>query len=221
MDRIRSKGKDMDGTIQKAWRFLAETAGKNKPEWKESILEHARIVHDVSCRLSDLFREDRNVDMETVRLGAILHDVGRSRAKRVVEHGIRSGEILREEGFPEGAARIGETHVGVGITPEQAAVLGLPDGNYLPETLEERIVCYADNLLNYLPDEGRHELVDRRAVVRRFSAELGEAYGRRVEDFMAGLERDLGPGRFARFREYVEEKNKGLQSVGWVSDSTD
>ncbi len=201
----------MDGTIQKAWRFLAETAGKNKPEWKASILEHARIVHDVSCRLSDLFREDRNVDMETVKLGAILHDVGRFRAERVVEHGIKSGEILREQGFPEGAARIGETHVGVGITLEQAASLGLPEGNYMPETLEERIVCYADNLLSYLPDEDRHELVDRRAVVDRFSAELGEEYGKGVEDFMSGLEVELGPERFGRFRAYVDEMNRQLR----------
>ncbi|NOY53874.1 MAG: HDIG domain-containing protein [Deltaproteobacteria bacterium] len=198
--------------MNQAWQLLAETAGKNKPEWKKSILDHARIVHDLSLRLADLFSEDRQVDVETVQLGAVLHDVGRSRADRVVEHGIKSGEMLREEGFPEGAARIAETHVGVGITPEQAASLGLPEGNYIPETLEERIVCYADNLLNYLVDEGRHELVDRRAVVKRFSLELGEEYGKRAEDFMTGLEMELGPERFVRFRRYVEEVNERLQT---------
>jgi len=200
-----------EGTIRRAWKLLAETAERDKPEWKESIIEHARIVHDVSCRLADLFSENQPVDYDTLQLGAILHDIGRSRSERVVEHGIRSGEIIRKEGFSEGAARIGETHVGVGITPEQAVYLGLPEGNYIPETLEERIVCYADNLLNYLPDEGRHELVDRRAVVDRFVAELGEAYGKRVEAFMVGIEETLGPERFSRFRQYVAETNRKLR----------
>lgn len=198
--------------IERAWRLVAETAEANKPEWKESILEHARIVHDVSCYLADLFGEDQPIDYETLQLGAILHDVGRNRAKRIVEHGVRSGEMIREAGFPEGAARIGETHVGVGILPDQAAALGFPAGNYTPETLEERIVCYADNLLNYLPAEGRHELVDRRTVVERFSSELGEDCGKRTEDFMAGIEEALGPDRFARFKAYVEEMNGRLKS---------
>jgi len=204
----------MEDQIKRAWQFLAETAGKNRPEWKKSILEHARIVHDVSLFLADLFDDADSIDYEVLRLGAILHDVGRFRAERIVEHGIKSGEILREEGFPEGAARICETHVGVGITLEQVASLGLPEGNYLPETLEERIVCYADNLLNYLPKEDRHELVDRRAVVERFSAELGQAYGKRAEDFMAGIEEALGPERFQRFRSFIEETNRSLRSGG-------
>jgi uncharacterized protein len=37
-----------------------------------------------------------------------------------------------------------ERHAGGGISKEEAKKLGWPARNYLPKTLEEKIVCYAD-----------------------------------------------------------------------------
>jgi HD superfamily phosphodiesterase len=39
------------------------------------------------------------------------------------------------------------THIAAGLTKDEANALGLPDGNYMPETIEEKIVCHADNLV--------------------------------------------------------------------------
>jgi hypothetical protein len=39
-------------------------------------------------------------------------------------------------------------HVGAGISPEEAVALGFPPGDYIPKTLEQKVVCFADKLLD-------------------------------------------------------------------------
>jgi uncharacterized protein len=57
------------------------------------------------------------------------------------------GKLLRSLGVDERVAKIAEKHVGAGITEKEAARLHLPQGNYMPETLEEKIVAAVDNLI--------------------------------------------------------------------------
>ncbi|MGB2582023.1 MAG: tRNA (cytidine(56)-2'-O)-methyltransferase, partial [Thermoplasmata archaeon] len=40
-----------------------------------------------------------------------------------------------------------ERHIGAGILEGEAVALGLPERDYVPETLEEKIVSHADNLI--------------------------------------------------------------------------
>jgi uncharacterized protein len=194
-----------------AWQLLEDYAKRFRPDWKDSMLAHAEIVLDLVTFISGLVDED--INMETLRLGAILHDIGRTKAKRVVEHGVLGGEIIRAEGFPEAVARISETHLGVGITREEAEKLGLGNRDLVPGTLEERIVCYADNLLFYIKDDGRHEVRDMEAVVERFRAELGQEYAKRAEGFMEGVEALLGD-RMADLKEFVRNYNEMLRKEG-------
>lgn len=196
-----------DGEIARAWEFLESHVLAWRAEWKAGMLEHARIVRDTALFLGRIYPVREEIDLGIVELGAILHDVGRCRAKRTVEHGIASGAMIREARFPEAVARIGERHMGVGIDRLEARRLGLPDQDFLPQTVEERIVCYADNLLCYLPGESRHELQDTAAAIARFTAELGEEYGRRTGAFMLGVEQEIGPEGMGRFRQYVVQVN--------------
>jgi uncharacterized protein len=39
-------------------------------------------------------------------------------------------------------------HVGAGISADEAVALGFPPGDYIPRTLEEKFVCFADKLLD-------------------------------------------------------------------------
>jgi uncharacterized protein len=54
-------------------------------------------------------------------------------------------EILRQEGLPK-HAQVAERHTGTGITEEQIICenLPIPVRDYMPRTLEERLICYAD-----------------------------------------------------------------------------
>ncbi|MCI4626260.1 MAG: TIGR00295 family protein [Candidatus Magnetoovum sp. WYHC-5] len=86
------------------------------------------------------------VDMETLRLGAMYHDIGRSQTHGIA-HGVEGVRIARGLGFDEKVLYIIERHIGSGLTMDEARALGLPPKDYLPETVEEKIVAYADNLV--------------------------------------------------------------------------
>ncbi|MDP7260372.1 MAG: NAD(P)H-hydrate epimerase [archaeon] len=87
-------------------------------------------------------------DKEIVNYGALLHDVG-----RVIDGGVRQGlegyNILLELGVPEEIALCARNHVGSGIPKEEAVEKGLPEEDFIPETLEQKIVAYGDNLVAF------------------------------------------------------------------------
>ena len=66
-----------------------------------------------------------------------------------IRHGLLGAELLRREGLPR-HARVAERHTGTGLTAEAivAQQLPLPVRDYLPETLEEQIICYADKFFS-------------------------------------------------------------------------
>ena len=65
-----------------------------------------------------------------------------------IYHGIEGAKILEEHYFPQKVARIAEVHIGAGIPEEEAILLGLPPRDYMPLTLEEKLVAHADNLIH-------------------------------------------------------------------------
>ena len=86
------------------------------------------------------------INQNLVEIGALLHDIGRSKTHGF-KHAVLGGQILRERGLPKAIARICETHILGGLDKEDAKELGLPEKEYLPETLEEKVVCLADKLI--------------------------------------------------------------------------
>ena len=64
-------------------------------------------------------------------------------------HGRIGAELLRSEGFPR-HARVCERHTGAGITKVQIIAQNLPlsQQDFLPETMEEKVICYADKFFS-------------------------------------------------------------------------
>ena len=85
------------------------------------------------------------VNVRLVEIGGLLHDIGRSKTHGFA-HALLGGKILKERGFSRKLARICETHILGGLDKEDAKALGLPEKDYLPETIEEKIVCLADKM---------------------------------------------------------------------------
>jgi len=102
----------------------------------------ARLAARIGGELVDAGFE---LDLALVEAGALLHDLGRS-VTHSVEHGAVGGELARGLGLPVAVVRIVERHVGAGIPVGEAEEMGLPVGVYVPESLEEKVVCYADKL---------------------------------------------------------------------------
>jgi uncharacterized protein len=113
----------------------------------EKIIEHCRSVTEVAKTLADEFQKRGvPVDRKAVVAGAMLHDIGRSRSHEV-RHGLEGAEIIEKEGVDAKVVEIVRKHVGAGIAPEEAERLGLPKLDYIPRTLEERIVCFSDKMI--------------------------------------------------------------------------
>lgn len=112
------------------------------------VVRHCQAVAMAALMLAEEFRHrGHRVDVEVVVAGALLHDIGRSKTQ-TVGHGVEGAEILEKEGVDRKVVEIVQRHVGAGIVPEEAKALGLPDRDYIPRTLEERIVCFADKMVD-------------------------------------------------------------------------
>ena len=86
-------------------------------------------------------------DLDIMQKGALLHDIGRSRTHGIT-HAVEGVEIARGYGYGDDVLNIIERHIGAGITKKEAEELNLFEKSYVPETLEEKIVAHADNLIS-------------------------------------------------------------------------
>ncbi len=122
----------------------------------------AELVEELAERIP-------GVDVELAVAGALLHDIGRS-VTHTPAHGYEGARLLRSLGVDERIARIAERHVGAGITADEAPELGLPPKDFLPETREEKLVAYADNLIM-----GTRRVSFEQSL-SRFRSELGDGH---------------------------------------------
>lgn len=109
-------------------------------ELKRILLVHSQSVTRRALQIVSLHPE-LHLDARFVEEAAMLHDIGIIRCdapgiqcfgtEPYLRHGAVGAEMLRAEGF-ERHARVCERHTGAGLP------------GFLPETLEEQVICYAD-----------------------------------------------------------------------------
>lgn len=109
------------------------------------LIRHCLAVSNLAVKISQKFLK-RNVDVELVRIGALLHDIGRSQTHEIT-HAYMGSDLLRDSGLPDNVIKIVERHIGAGIPSNEAVNLGLPEKDFIPQTIEEKIVAYADKLV--------------------------------------------------------------------------
>ena len=115
-----------------------------KENTPENVIDHCIAVCKKAMKIAANFD---NVDEDLIRKGALLHDIGRSKTHGI-SHAVEGVEIAKRHGYPQEVLNIIERHIGAGITKEEAVELGLPERSYIPQTLEEKIVAHADNLIS-------------------------------------------------------------------------
>ena len=117
----------------------------------DEVISHCIAVRDVAVKIA----EKANANIDLVNAAALLHDIGRSRTHDI-RHMVEGVKIAKKLDLDEKIVRIIERHIGAGISKNEARKLGLPANSYIPETLEEKIVCHADNLI----DDGHRQPVE-------------------------------------------------------------
>jgi len=111
------------------------------------VIRHCKAVAELAVRIADrCVRNGIEADVQLVYIGSLLHDIGRSKTHSV-HHATVGAEIARSLNLPASIISIIERHIGGGITAEEASKLGWQRKSYMPETLEEKIVTYADKLI--------------------------------------------------------------------------
>lgn len=125
---------------------------------KQILLKHSRAVADKALHICETHPE-LALDRPFVEEAAMLHDIGIFRcdapgiechgSEPYICHGRIGAELLRSEGFPR-HARVCERHTGAGLSVHDITTqhLPLPVQSFLPETLEEQLICYADKFFS-------------------------------------------------------------------------
>ena len=125
------------------------------------LVVHSRQVADMATSIAQrLIDRGTPVDIEFVEEAAMLHDIGMCRTdapgihchgrEPYILHGVIGREMLDAMGLYR-HGRVCERHTGAGITAQEIVAQHLPIKpvrDLLPETLEERIICYADTFFS-------------------------------------------------------------------------
>ncbi len=114
-----------------------------------SDLEHSVQVAEKSLEIARRIKAD--IDMELVGRGALFHDLGKT-VTHEIKHGLIGAEKGAELGLPAEVNLIMEKHIRGGLTEAEAVEFGLPVKDYTLHRLEERVVIYADRLVDIIHD---------------------------------------------------------------------
>lgn len=145
--------------IQAADMDLLRRAGLSEGDMAHS-LKVAQKALEIGGRTS------RELDMELVGRGALFHDLGKAQT-HAMEHGKLGAQMGKALGLPQTVTDVMEKHIRGGLTPEEALELGLPAKDYTLDKLEERIIIYADRLVDIIT-EGIVPLQDEKEAEERF-----------------------------------------------------
>lgn len=184
---IRKRGRDYSldmGDIK-----LLQDAGMSAAD-----LDHSLKVAGKALEFARRITAARKatVDLELTGRGALFHDLGKAKTHGI-EHGRIGAEMGAALGLPPAITTIMEKHIRGGLSTEEAAELGLPIKDYTLHTLEERIVIYADRIVDIIWD-GIETVSSQQDAEERFTAILAGnvKYGKNAQTL-------------ARYRGYHEE----------------
>jgi len=118
-----------------------------KNKCSEKVINHCKAVTELALEISNMLKDrGLKIDFALVEIGSLLHDIGRSKT-HTVHHAVVGAEIAKSAGLPDSVVSIIKRHVGGGIAAGEAKKLGWPKDVYVPITLEEKVVSYADKLI--------------------------------------------------------------------------
>lgn len=145
------------------------------------LIHHSRQVTDRALRIAKA-RPALGIDVEFVAQAAMLHDIGVCLTDApgihchgtapYLMHGYLGAELMRREGRPD-IARVCERHTGTGLTAEHIREhrLPLPEGDYRPQTTEEKLICYADKFYSKSRPERVRSITETAASLEKFGHE--------------------------------------------------
>ena len=106
------------------------------------------IVHCCTVRtVAEEMMKKIDCDRELVAAGALLHDLGRAKDHSIL-HAMIGAEMAEGLGLPQELVEIIRKHTGAGLDQQDIDEMNLPQGDYIPKTVEEKIVAHSDNMVS-------------------------------------------------------------------------
>lgn len=166
---------------------IKHSQGKFKDKWIELTFTHSTIVEKIAIRIAEKLEKEigAEIDKEGLSFGALVHDIGVYSCfdedllpveglPNYIAHGYLGYKILKGEGYPEKVARYAATHTATGFTVddfERETIPLYPKQNWIPITLEEEILCYADKFHTKYPSFSTYE--EQKARMEKFDPNRG------------------------------------------------
>ncbi len=111
-------------------------------------IRHCLAVSRVAKRVGEIMVQRCTLDTEYLTTGALLHDIGRYKTHHPILHGVEGFRLLTSLGHDR-EAFICASHILYGMASAEAALYGLPPQDYIPTTLEERLVPLIDGVVEF------------------------------------------------------------------------
>lgn len=184
--------------------------------------ECIRILRDAGCKrrvmihcctvrtVAEEMMKKIDCDRDLVIAGSMLHDLGRAKDHSIL-HAMIGAEMAEDLGLPSELVEIIRKHTGAGLDQQDIEEMNLPQGDYIPRTVEEKIVAHSDNMVSDNTVVSHMHSVEKLASkgskrgaekVERLHLELSKLYGEDL-DVIVGIlgehPRIVGPcGRLLR-----------------------
>ncbi len=169
---------------------IINTYYKESGALRSILLTHSKKVAEKALSIAKKHPE-LSLDNSFVFDAAMLHDIGIIRCdapdigcygpEPYIRHGICGAAMLRGGGWDktlsgpviDRLANVCERHTGSGLTAEEikARNLPLPARDFLPESIEEKLICYADKFFSKTRLNEEKSLEHVISSMRKFSAD--------------------------------------------------
>lgn len=111
-------------------------------------VNHCLAVADAADKLGHVLAKKRSIDSSFLWSAALLHDIGRYMTHDPLFHGVEGYRLMSILGH-EKEAFVCASHILFGLNAAEAVQLGLPDRNFVPWSIEEKLVPLVDYLIEY------------------------------------------------------------------------
>lgn len=158
---------------------LIEKYYGNNSRLRTILTVHSRLVAEKALKCAEHYIKTHggepdfiSPDLQFIEEGAMLHDIGIFRCNApdifcygtlpYICHGTEGAAILESEGLPRHAL-VCERHTGAGLTVEDIVkqALPLPRRDMTPQTIEEKIICYADKFYSKSGDIKKEKPIEK------------------------------------------------------------
>lgn len=133
------------------------------------VYNHCQIVNEIAQWCVGNLPAKEKVDVELLTTAALLHDIGSyvffddagkvANKKLYPLHAILSGKIIADERIGKNVAHVVETHLFLGLSEKEIAEKPwpLPARDYIPDSIEGELLCYADRFHSKKPTFNSYE----------------------------------------------------------------